>query len=301
MLIAVTGATGFLGRPLVDALLGRGHRVKALSRSGAAISGAEAGFFEAGKPLTQGTLDGVDAVIHLAGEPIAQRWSAAYKERLVRSRTDGTRTVSEAVRGTQVKVLISASATGFYGSHGSEELDESTPSGSDFLAGLCRAWEEAAQPARDAGVRVVHPRIGVVLHPEGGALGKMLMPFRMGVGGRLGSGEQYMSWIHRADLISLILFALDHDALNGPVNGTAPQPVTNSEFTRALAKALHRPAVLPAPGFALKLAMGEVADVLLTGQKVLPRKALAAGFSFAHPSLEGALTDLLGISGPASG
>jgi uncharacterized protein (TIGR01777 family) len=301
MRVAVTGSTGFLGRPLIEALLRRGHQVKALSRARAAVPGTEAGFFDAGKPLEPGTLDGVDAVIHLAGEPIAKRWSAAYKEKLVRSRADGTKVISEALRGTGVKVLISASATGYYGPHGTEELDESSPPGSDFLSSLCRTWEEAAQPARDAGVRVVHPRIGIVLHPGGGALGKMLTPFRMGLGGRLGSGEQYMSWIHRADLISLFLFALDHPALSGPVNGTAPQPVTNAEFTRALAHALHRPAVLPAPGFALKWAMGEVSDVLLTGQRVLPRKALAEGFSFAHPSLEGAFADLLGISKPASG
>ncbi|HEX4622724.1 MAG TPA: TIGR01777 family oxidoreductase, partial [Myxococcaceae bacterium] len=224
-----------------------------------------------------------------------------YKDRLVHSRTEGTRTLAQALRGTRVRVLISASATGYYGPHGAEELDESASSGSDFLSGLCRAWEEAAQPAREAGVRVVHPRIGIVLHPEGGALGKMLTPFRMGVGGRLGSGEQYMSWIHRADLLSLFLFALDHDALSGPINATAPQPVTNAEFTRALAHALHRPAVMAAPGFAIKLAMGEASDILLTGQRVLPKRPLAAGFSFAHPSLDGALADLLGISKPSTG
>jgi len=301
MRVAVTGATGFLGRPLIQALLARGDQILALSRSRAAIPGVQAGYFEAGQPLEPGALDGVDAVVHLAGEPVAKRWTATYKDRLIRSRVEGTRTIAEALRGTRVRVLISASATGYYGPHGAEELDESSSSGSDFLSGLCRAWEEAAQPARDAGVRVVHPRIGIVLHPEGGALGKMLTPFRMGVGGRLGSGEQYMSWIHRADLLSLFLFALDHDALRGPINGTAPQPVTNAEFTRALGRALHRPAVMAAPGFAIKLAMGEASDILLTGQRVLPKKGLAAGFSFAHPSLDGALADLLGISKPSTG
>jgi uncharacterized protein (TIGR01777 family) len=301
MRVAVTGATGFLGRPLIQALQARGDQILALSRSRAAIPGAQAGYFEAGQPLEPGALDGVDAVVHLAGEPVAKRWTATYKDRLIRSRVEGTRTIAQALRGTHVRVLISASATGYYGPHGAEELDESSPSGADFLSGLCRAWEEAAQPARDAGVRVVHPRIGIVLHPEGGALAKMLTPFRMGVGGRLGSGEQYMSWIHRADLLSLFLFALDHDALRGPINGTAPQPVTNAEFTRALGRALHRPAVMAAPGFAIKLAMGEASDILLTGQRVLPKKGLAAGFSFAHPSLDGALADLLGIPKPSTG
>jgi uncharacterized protein len=299
--IAVTGGTGFIGRPLVEALLARGHGVRVLSRSGSAAvspSGATAGFFDAGKPVEAGALNGVEALIHLAGETISSRWTRAYKETLTRSRVDGTRALAAALAGTGVRTWISASAIGYYGPRDSEPLDESATPGTDFLAQLCASWEAAADPARASGVRVVHPRIGVVLHPDGGALRKMLPPFRMGVGGRMGTGQQWMSWIHRADLISLLVSLVEHDAMSGPVNATAPNPVTNGDFTQALAGALHRPAVLPAPSFALKLALGEMSSLLLTGQRVLPEKALAAGFVFTHPSLPDALAHLLGgISG----
>jgi uncharacterized protein (TIGR01777 family) len=289
MRIAVTGGTGFLGKPLVAALRSRGHDVRVLSRGG---TGRD--FFEAGKPLPAGALDGAEAVVNLAGEPIARRWTAAAKKQLVDSRVEGTRAVVEAARGTGVRVLISASATGYYGPRGDEPLDESASPGHDFLAGLCQAWEAAAEPARAAGLRVVHPRIGVVLHPEGGALAKMLPLFRLGVAGRLGSGRQAFSWIHRDDMVSLLVFCLETSAVSGPVNGTAPNPVTNAELTHALARAVHRPAVLPAPGFALKLALGEMSEMLLTGQRVLPQKALQAGFKFAFPMLDPALGQMLG-------
>lgn len=299
MHIAVTGATGFIGQALVARLVERGHGVRALVRRPGRLAGArpavEAVAFDALAAPAPGLVDGCDAVIHLAGEPIARRWSREHKERVRRTRVEGTGAVARAaIAAGTVKALISASGVGYYGPHGSEPLTEDSPPGSDFLAEVCKEWEEATAPAREAGIRAVHLRLGVVLHPGGGALERMLLPFKLGLGGRLGSGEQYMSWIHRDDLVSLLAFALEAESLGGPVNATAPNPVTNAEFARVLGQALHRPALLPVPALALRLALGEMATVLLEGQRVLPSRALAAGFTFAYPRLDAALAHLLG-------
>jgi uncharacterized protein (TIGR01777 family) len=301
MKIAVTGGTGFIGRPLVQRLARENHEVLALSRN--PVHGARTGpqvqsaFFDALQPAPKGLLRGCQAVIHLAGESIAERWTPERKERVIQSRSRGTRSIAEAaVEAGTVKTLITASAIGYYGPHGSEELREDSPPGNDFLAQVCQAWEEAALPARSAGLRTAQVRTGIVLHPEGGALKKMLTPFRWGAGGRLGSGLQYMSWIHRDDLVALYLHALFTGSVNGPVNGTAPNPVTNRQFTEALGRALGRPTLFPAPAMALRLALGEMSSMLLTGQRVLPVRALASGFQFGFPQLEGALQNLLGAA-----
>lgn len=299
MRIAVTGGTGFIGRALAARLAREGHQVLALSRHAAKGSsrlgaGVTEDVFDAMQAPRKGMLSGCDAVVHLAGESIAARWTPEHKERVMQSRVRGTRAIAEAaVEAKSVKAFVCASAIGYYGPHGAEELSEDSPPGDDFLAQVCAAWETATSAAREAGLRTVSLRTGIVLHPDGGALKQMLIPFRLGTGGRLGSGKQYMSWIHRDDLLSLYLHALRQDSIRGPMNGTAPTPVTNQEFTRALGRALHRPAILPAPAFALKLALGEMSSMLLTGQRVLPRRALASGFRFAFPELDGALRDLL--------
>ncbi|HME91476.1 MAG TPA: TIGR01777 family oxidoreductase, partial [Myxococcaceae bacterium] len=257
MRIAVTGGTGFIGRALVKRLSREGHQVLALSRHAAKGSsrlgsGVTEDVFDATEPPRNGLLSGCDAVIHLAGESVAARWTLEQKDRVMQSRVRGTRAIAEAALDAKtVKALVCASAIGYYGPRGSEELAEDSPAGGDFLARVCVAWEAAASPARDAGLRTVHLRTGVVLHPEGGALKRMLLPFKLGAGGRLGSGEQYLSWIHRDDLVSLYVYAVASGAVRGPMNATAPNPVTNQEFTSALGRALHRPAILPAPAFAL--------------------------------------------------
>ena len=297
MKIAVTGATGFLGRPLVRKLIRDGHSVTALVRhpdQTAAVEGAPVQKFDTRAPLNPGTLVGQEAVIHLAGESIAQRWTEERKAQILESRTAGTSAiVKAAIEAKTVKVLLSASAVGYYGPHGPEELVEETPPGSDFLARVCIAWEGATEPASAAGIRTVNLRTGIALHPEGGALRAMLPPFRLGVGGRLGSGLQYMSWIHRKDWISLCAHCLTADALRGPVNFTAPNPVTNREFTAALGKVLHRPTLLPAPTPALKLLLGEMATMLLEGQRAVPRRAVRSDFRFKFPYLPEALDNLL--------
>ncbi|HZH04582.1 MAG TPA: TIGR01777 family oxidoreductase, partial [Myxococcaceae bacterium] len=237
-------------------------------------------------------LSGCDAVVHLAGEPVARRWTPAHKERVRVSRERGTAAVVRAALDAGgVKRLVSASAVGYYGARGDEPLGEDEPPGDDFLARVCVAWEAATAPLEAAGIRTVRLRIGQVLHPEGGMLKQVLPPFRLGLGTRLGTGAQGLSWIHREDLIALVLFALDHSSLSGPVNATAPEPVSNAEFTRALSAALHRPAAFTAPAFALRLALGEMAEVLLSGNRAVPRRALAEGFAFRFPSLKAALAD----------
>jgi uncharacterized protein (TIGR01777 family) len=297
MRITVTGGTGFIGGPLVDRLLKAGHEVCVWTRHPQRAKwpkGVTAQAFDALSPSTVPSLEGYDAVFHLAGETISERWTEERKDRVLRSRTEGTAAVARAAAAAKVKALISSSAVGYYGEAGGAPLDESAPPGNDFLAAVCRQWEEATHFAADAGVRVAMVRTGVVLHPEGGALAKMLTPFKLGAGGRLGSGDQYMSWIHREDLLRLYQFALDTKTIKGPVNGTAPEPVTNREFTRALGHALHRPTLFPAPAFALKLAFGEMAQMLLTGQKVIPKRAQEAGFKFNFPTIDAAFGDLFG-------
>ncbi|HZT39482.1 MAG TPA: TIGR01777 family oxidoreductase [Bryobacteraceae bacterium] len=296
MRITLTGATGFIGQRVVQRLLLEGHALTLLSRR--ARPGENPRCFVcdlavAEPPLE--ALEGANAVIHLAGEPVAQRWSEDVKRRIRASRVDGTRRLVSAIGRLERKpaVLISASAIGIYGDRGDEILTESSPPGRDFLAAVALDWEREAQRARRYGLRVVNPRIGIVLGKGGGALAKMLPAFRAGAGGRLGSGRQWMSWIHIEDAVSLILLAVSRQSLDGPVNVTAPHPVTNAAFTRALAQALGRPAVIPVPSLALRVLFGEMAGVLLGGARVLPQVALQAGYAFRFPELQPALEDIL--------
>ena len=246
-------------------------------------------------------LAGLDAAIHLGGANLAgHRWTAAWKREIRLSRVDSTRALARALVALPQPphTLLVASAVGIYGDRGDELLDENSQVGKGFLADVCQEWEDAARPAVEAGIRVVNLRFGVVLGPGPGALAKMLPIFRLGLGGRLGSGRQWMSWISLADTVAAVLFALDTPTLAGPVNLTAPQPATNAEFTRALARAVHRPAVLPAPAFALRLALGAMADeALLSSARVVPSSLLNAGFQFAHPTLDSALAGALAPAG----
>ena len=278
MNISITGASGFIGRHLMKSLAQAGHSPRALSRHA---------------PPAE-SLREADAVIHLAGEPLAQRWTVEAKRRIRESRVAGTRHLVEALAALPRRpdVLVCASAIGYYGSRGDEVLTESSAPGSGFLPEVCVAWEREAQAAEAFGMRVVRVRTGIVLDTNGGALVRMLPPFRMGLGGRLGSGRQWMSWIHLEDLTALFQFAVERQ-VRGPLNAVAPYAVTNSEFTRELARALRRPAVFPVPGFALRLLFGEMADVLLASQRVAPGAAEAAGFRFRFPQLAPALEGLL--------
>jgi uncharacterized protein (TIGR01777 family) len=233
-------------------------------------------------------------VVHLAGEPVAQWWTEAAKKRIHDSRVEGTRVLVNKLseQPNRPRVLVCASAVGYYGSRGDQILTEASPAGSDFLARVVVDWEDAAQLAEPLGIRVVRLRFGMVLG-RGGALAKLLPPFRLGVGGKLGSGHQWMAWIHLEDAVSLILFALDYAAVRGAANATAPHPVTNEEFTERLGMALHRPAILPVPVFALKLAFGEMSEMVLASQRVLPTVAKSAGFRFQFPELQAALEEIL--------
>jgi len=297
--IAVSGGSGILGAALRRRLGERGMPVAQLVRRAPVASG-ELRWDPAANPAIAEPepLNGCLAAIHLSGASVAgHRWTTAYKRELASSRIDSTRAL--AVLLTQLpdppKALIVASAIGIYGDRGGDLLDESSAAGTGFLADLCCRWEEAARPAEEAGIRVVHARFGVVLGQGPGALAKMLPVFRLGLGGRLGSGRQWMSWVSLDDAIAAILFALDRQELAGPVNVTAPNPATNAEFTRVLAKQLHRPAMMPAPAFALRLALGQVADeALLASARVVPTKLMAAGFEFSHPTLPEALAAALG-------
>ncbi len=291
MNLLMTGATGFLGTQLSGRLTENGHRVFPISRR----SGVGHGWSE---DQLRAALTHADAIVHLAGENIfSRRWNTKQKEELRRSRIDTTAILASLAPEFGIRHFIGASAVGYYGPSDDRELNESSPAGSDFLARLCADWEAAAQPARDAGIPVTHIRIGVILGRNGGALKKMLPPFKMGLGGPLGSGSQYFSWIHIEDLVQLFLFVLGKPEARGAFNGTAPEPVTNKEFTKTLGKVLSRPTILPAPAFGVKLALGEVADVLLTGQRAVPRRALDEGFHFSYPDLEGALRNILGKKG----
>lgn len=293
MNIAVAGGSGFLGRPLVERLVAQGHDVAVLSRNPAKV---RAGRGVAWDPREQGPwtaeLAQANVVINLAGENIGEgRWTEERKQRLVASRLDATRALVTAMRANDGKprTIVQASAVGYYGLRGDEELDENAPRGSGFLAELVEKWESAAREAEELG-RLVVLRFGVILSKEGGALAKMLLPFRLGAGGPVGTGAQWMSWVEREDAIRAIEWAIEHDTARGVYNVTAPTPTRNRDFTGALGRALHRPAFMPAPAFALRLAFGEMADeVLLGGQRVVPRRLEGEGFRFTFPSIDIAL------------
>ena len=307
MRIGITGATGLIGGALASELAGRGHEVVALTRSSGTPSGLPPGVGSAQwNPGGDGTdaglvgvLEGLDSLVHLAGEPVGKRWTAARKRAIRESRVGGTKTLVTALgaAGNRPARFLAASAVGYYGPRGDEELDEDAPPGIDFLGEVCTEWEDAAGGARQAGIETVSMRIGVVLSPRGGALATMLPPFRMGVGGQVGSGRQWMPWIHLADIAAAMVHLLEAPAgsLEPVYNLTAPNPVTNAEFTSALGKALRRPTLLPVPGFGMRLAFGEMAGaLLLSGQRVVPRRLLASGFEFRHPEIGPALKDLVG-------
>lgn len=298
MNVTITGASGLVGRRLLKTLAQNGHSLHVLSRHGGTNlpPGVRISVWDAMKgPPSEDALRDADAVIHLAGEPVAQRWTAEVKRRIRDSRVTGTRHLVEGIAKLSRKpaALISASAIGFYGSRGDAALDENASPGSGFLAEVCVEWEREAFAAQPLGVRTAAIRTGVALDPRGGALQKMLPPFRFGVGGRVGDGKQWMSWIHLDDLIGIYVFALE-SAVSGPLNATSPNPVTNADFTRALAKALHRPAIFPVPKPALKLLFGEMAEVLFDSQRVLPKHTQATGFQFRYPLIDPALQQLVG-------
>jgi uncharacterized protein len=297
MNIVVTGASGLIGSAVVARLTAGGHRVRRLVRRPAQAE--EITWDPAIGKIDSRGLEAVDGVIHLAGENIGARWTRSRRARIRESRVGGTRLLSETLAGLgrPPRFLISASAVGIYGDRGDQVLTESTPPGDaarDFLVSVCREWEAAAAPARDAGIRVVHPRFGLVLAPGGGALRKMLLPFRLGVGGRIGSGAQWMSWVALEDVVGAVEYLLTAESLEGPVNVSAPEPITNRELTRTLGRVLGRPAVIPVPATALRLVFGEMADrTLLSSARVVPARLIESGYRFTFPALEGALRSML--------
>jgi uncharacterized protein len=305
MRVFVTGATGLVGTRLVHQLRQRNDEVVALTRRPAVAREKLAGCtIVEGDPMQPGpwmdAVDRCDAVINLAGENIfARRWNDEFKALLRDSRVKSTEHVVQALAKSpqtasgQPKVLVNASAIGWYGPQGDQELDEAAPPGNDTLARLCVDWERAARAAEQHGVRVAIVRVGVVLDKSGGALAQMLLPFKLGIGGRIGNGRQWMSWIHHADLIGVLLLAMDEPLAKGPLNGTAPNPVTNQVFTKALGRALHRPTVLPVPSLMLRLRFGQVVEILTTGQRVVPKAAQALGYSFSFADIDSALRDVL--------
>jgi uncharacterized protein (TIGR01777 family) len=300
MRVFITGASGLVGLRLIDRLLDRGDEVLALSRrpgTGAPRRGLEwvIGDVTEEGPW-QGRLEGVGAVVHLAGEPLAaRRWTDQQKQRLVHSRVAGTRQVVAALARAQARpgVLVSASAVGFYGSRGEEELADDAGPGTGFLAELCRQWEDEARKASDAGVRWISLRLGVVLSGRGGALAKMRPAFALFAGGPLGDPRAWFPWIHEDDAVGLALHALDQPRLGGPVNAVSPGIVRMKDFAAAIGRAMHRPALLPVPEFALRALLGEMASSINPGQKVVPRAALASGYRFVHESIDGALAAAL--------
>ena len=302
MKILVTGSSGLIGSALVPFLIADGHNITRLvrskSRPDAATNTAEVHWDPEARTVGMHDLEGMDAVVHLSGENIASgRWTTSKKLKIRKSRSKGTSTLSEHLAPLRQppKVLVCASAIGYYGDRGEEILQEDSAPGSGFLPDVCREWEATTEPAVRRGIRVVHIRTGIVLSARGGALGKMLLPFRLGLGGKVGTGRQYMSWIALDDHLRVIQEAITNDALRGAVNTVAPNPVTNLEFTKTLGKVLSRPTIFPLPAFAARLALGEMAnDLLLASTRVQPARLQAAGFEFRYPHLEGALRHVLG-------
>jgi uncharacterized protein (TIGR01777 family) len=300
MNVTLTGATGLIGSKLVRVLRDRGDEVTVLSRSPekaqAALGVTAVAWDPMAGPAPAEALRGRDAVVHLAGEPVAQRWNDDVKRKIMESRETGTRNLVAGLRAVGTdgpKVLVSSSAVGYYGKHGDEVVPESSPAGDDFLAGVCVAWEREADAAADLGLRVVKVRTGVVLDKSGGALKTMLPPFKLGAGGPVAGGAQYLPWIHVDDLVALYLHALDDPSWSGPYNGAAPEPVTNKAFSKALGRALHRPAIAPVPAFAIKLLYGDMAEIVTEGQRAVPERPLDGGFTFRHADLDEALRDAL--------
>ncbi len=296
MKILVTGFTGFIGAKLVQALQSNGHAVIGLSRRGGDGHVRALQWDPKNGKLNLSDLEGFDAVVHLAGERIEGRWTAAKKARIMESRKQGTKLLCDTLAQLHQppRVLVSASAIGYYGNRGNEILREESTPGSGFLAETCVAWERATEPAARKGIRVVTPRIGIVLSTEGGALAKMLLPFRLGVGGVIGSGEQYWSWIALEDVIGALQFTVMTESLRGPVNLVAPQAVTNREFTKTLGRVISRPTIFPLPAFAARLVLGEMADdLLLSSARIAPAKLVTNGYSFKHGDLESALRAML--------
>ncbi len=304
MRVTVTGATGLIGPSLVNSLLERDAQVTVLTRDPERAT-AKLGDVQAvrwdldSEPAPVEALAGRDAIVHLAGEPVAQRWSAKAKQAIRESRAVGTRNLVAGIGavaqegGQRPGTLVSSSAIGYYGPHGDEPLDEDAAPGSDFLAEVCVEWESAAAAAGELGLRVVQVRTGVVLDSDGGALSKMLPPFRLGIGGPVASGRQYISWIHAEDLAGMMLAALEDPRWIGPVNATAPEPATNRDFSKVLGRVLGRPAFLPVPGAALRVLYGDMAEIVTSGARVLPAKPLVLGYQFRHPQLEEALRSAL--------
>lgn len=298
MRIAVAGASGLVGSHLVPFLAGAGHTVIRLTRKASASSGGETAAWDPARgTVDAAALEGVDAIINLAGEPVAERWTPGHKRDIRESRVQGTGLLARtaAALPRKPKVFINAAAVGYYGDRKDELLDERSTAGKGFLAGVAVEWEAAATPAEQAGVRTVLARFGGVQHPDGGMLARLLPPFQLGGGGRLGDGKQWISWIAMTDALRAFRFLLERDALSGPVNVVSPNPVTNEEFGKTLGHVLHRPAVFHAPAFMVRAMFGEMADeILLGGQRVMPKKLLDAGFTFEYPTLEAALRHEMG-------
>lgn len=293
----LTGATGFIGRRLVDRLLADGYSVNYLARQRSSVLDSRAAFhyWDRKEEPRLESVPRLDAVFHLAGEPVAQRWTADVKKRIKESRVDGTRKLVTAIGKLKHKpsVLVSTSAVGFYGDRGDEVLTEQSAPGEGFLADVCKEWEREAIRAREFGLRVVLLRVATVLGKNGGALKQMLIPFKLGIGGRFGDGKQWMPWIHLDDLVSLYIFAARNGSAEGPLNAAAPETVTNEQFTKTLGKVLGRPTLIPAPGFALRAVLGELAGFVLSSQRVIPEATERAGFAFQYGYLEPALKEIL--------
>lgn len=295
--VLVSGSRGLIGSALIPALTNEGHRVVRLVRSRDTGEDGTVWWDPSAGEIEVDRLEGIDAVVHLAGESIVGRWTSAKKARIRESRVRGTRLLAGTLAGlsTPPKVMVSASATGYYGDRGDELLREESPPGTNFLARVCQEWEAAADPARDAGVRVVHPRIGLVLSTEGGALAMSLPIFKLGGGGKIGSGRQFWSWVAIDDIVGAILYALMTESLEGPANVVAPDPPTNAQFTSTLGRVLDRPTIFSLPAFAARIALGEAADeLLLASQRIEPARLKESGYEFRYPDLERALRHLLG-------